>query len=185
MSTRCTITVRDRKGDNESFSVYRHQDGYPEYVVPDLKQALSYAWPLPRFEADDFAAAIIAAFKKPGRYAYPGVGYPEQQGGNIRMSGGRDSHGDTAFHYEIYSEKLSSPWYPGTNRVCVDVYKPTKWDHSDDRGWKRTGKRVYLNASDQAPLITMIPERWDLIEADRVADQHGGWKEIEPGLETP
>jgi hypothetical protein len=70
MSTRCNVIVKDSMS---SIQLYRHCDGYPQGehgVVEALKSALEFAWELPRFEADDFAAAIIRAWKKCGGYIY-------------------------------------------------------------------------------------------------------------------
>ena len=63
MSTRALITVKSR---GETFHIYRHCDGYPQGesgVIRDLKASCKLAWPLPRFEASDFAAAIVATMK--------------------------------------------------------------------------------------------------------------------------
>lgn len=46
-------------------TVYKHHDGYPIGALKAIKNALALAWPLPRFEADEFAAAFVAA-NKPG-----------------------------------------------------------------------------------------------------------------------
>lgn len=101
MSTRAVITVRD---EYDSFSVYRHCDGYPEGkhgVIFALSEVLSFAWELPRFEAADFAAAIIRAWKR-------------EDGGDIYMSKGADYHGDLDYVYEVTFDgelrvKVSSP----------------------------------------------------------------------------
>ena len=81
MGTRSIIVVHD-KDEKKGHCIYRHWDGYPESIIPDLELALPYAWPLPRFEADEFAASIVAAWKKPG----DGKDL-HSQGGNIRLSG--------------------------------------------------------------------------------------------------
>lgn len=70
MATRCNIIVKDKES---KIQLYRHWDGYPEAVVPELEQALQFAWPLPRFDARDFSAAIVRAWK--------------QEGGNIYIDG--------------------------------------------------------------------------------------------------
>ena len=46
--------------------VYQHWDGYPSGVQATIKNTIEsgLAWELPRFEADEFAAAFIAANKK-------------------------------------------------------------------------------------------------------------------------
>lgn len=72
MSTRAMYTfIGDKSGrSREQFHVYKHHDGYPingtSGAVFWLKAALDYAWPLPRYEADDFAAAFVAANKSSG-----------------------------------------------------------------------------------------------------------------------
>ncbi len=66
MSTRSNIITED---NNNRIQLYRHHDGYPhgpEGVLATLERAVSYAWPLPRFEADDFAAALVSAWKNEG-----------------------------------------------------------------------------------------------------------------------
>jgi len=67
MSTQALFTFRDA---NSSFNVYKHHDGYPEGAVLAINNALSYAWPLPRFEADEFAAAFVAGNKGGGGGVY-------------------------------------------------------------------------------------------------------------------
>lgn len=44
-------------------NVYRHCDNYPSGAAEALNAAMAKAWELPRFEADEFAAAFIAANK--------------------------------------------------------------------------------------------------------------------------
>lgn len=139
MSTRCTVTVRDRKDGNHAFTIYRHSDGYPDTphgVLATLKGALSYAFPLPRFEEDDFAAAIVAAWKTPGKmsgtYCY--------QGGDIRLMESRDSCGDSEYHYEIFPD--------GKGRVCVETLRRN--DETDQ--WEPHGAPRFLTAKMQAPV---------------------------------
>ena len=61
MSTRALYTFTD--GDC-SYNVYKHHDGYVSGAARTLKMGLDwFAWQLPRFEADEFAAAFIAAGK--------------------------------------------------------------------------------------------------------------------------
>lgn len=84
MSTRATYEFRDEWG---SHTVYRHHDGYQRGGVQWIANAVPFAWPLPRFEADDFAAAFVAGNK--------------DGGGSVRLTSGRDAHGDTEYHYVI------------------------------------------------------------------------------------
>ena len=89
MGTRCLIQVHD---DHNKISIYRHWDGYPDAVLPDLQKALALAWPLPRFEANEFAAAIVAAFKSGP--------------GNIRIQSDHDIGWDIEWIYKISKNKL-------------------------------------------------------------------------------
>ena len=52
--------------------VYKHHDGYPTGAAAALERAKGFAWPLPRYEGDDFAAAFVAANKMPF-YLQPGM----------------------------------------------------------------------------------------------------------------
>jgi hypothetical protein len=60
MSTRACYTFID---ETEEVHVYKHSDGYPTGAAEFIIAALEFAWPLPRFEADEFAAAFVAANK--------------------------------------------------------------------------------------------------------------------------
>ena len=88
MATRAVIIIKD--GDTQHV-VYRHWDGYPNIdgdgVLPDLKRLLTsgLVWKLPRFEADEFAAGMVALMKQgegnlrlvdPSTYNYRNVGAP-------------------------------------------------------------------------------------------------------------
>lgn len=85
MSTRATYEFKD---EYDSFTIYRHHDGYPEGAYQWIANARKFAWPLPRFEASDFAAAFCAGNATPG-------------GGGVGITTGRDAHGDTVSHYVI------------------------------------------------------------------------------------
>lgn len=84
MSTRATYEFRDGRG---AHTVYQHHDGYPAGGLQWIANAIPLAWPLPRFEADEFAASFIAGNK--------------DRGGSVRLTRGRDAHGDTQFHYVV------------------------------------------------------------------------------------
>ena len=58
MSTRACYTFRD---EHEEFHVYKHSDGYPSGAEKWIRDAACVAWQMPRFEADNFGAAFIAA----------------------------------------------------------------------------------------------------------------------------
>lgn len=62
MSTRACYQFRDADG---LYVVYKHHDGYPGFPGGHghIAAAARLAWALPRFEADEFAAAFVAANK--------------------------------------------------------------------------------------------------------------------------
>jgi len=115
MSTRALITVKD---DHDTFHIYRHSDGYPdtEYgVLADLQRVVEsdQVWPLPRFEADEFAAAIPAVLK--------------ERAGNYRLSTGPEAHGDIEYWYKVY---------PLLGRVVV------KWQGHGEHGETRLTRKA-------------------------------------------
>lgn len=65
MSTRAIYTVIGEKSE-KPVNIYIHSDGYPTGAADHIRNAFEYAWPLPRFEADEFAAALVAGNKKSG-----------------------------------------------------------------------------------------------------------------------
>ena len=60
MSTRAMYSFKDQ---DQEFHVYKHCDGYPSGASEAISAAVGLAWPLPRFEADEFATAFVAANK--------------------------------------------------------------------------------------------------------------------------
>lgn len=107
MSTRANLIIND---EHDTIQLYRHSDGYPEGkygVLEELKKALPFAWPTPRMEATDFAAAIVRAWK--------------ESGGNIHIDGiaelditgrprGGTLHGDIDYFYVITPSKAAEKW---------------------------------------------------------------------------
>jgi len=63
MSTRALYSVFDGSAKLPAANIYIHHDGYPSGALDHIKAALRFAWPLPRFEADEFAAALCAGRK--------------------------------------------------------------------------------------------------------------------------
>jgi hypothetical protein len=64
MSTRAVYTFIDQRAKPKDFiNIYKHHDGDPSGAFESIKAALPHAWALPRFEADDFAAAFVAGNK--------------------------------------------------------------------------------------------------------------------------
>lgn len=68
MSTRAVYTfIGCAEFDRgERHHVYKHCDGYPSGAADAIAAAIPLAWPLPRFEADEFAAAFVAGNKERG-----------------------------------------------------------------------------------------------------------------------
>lgn len=60
MSTRAVFVFKDDRG---TYAIYKHYDGYPSHALKIIAAAEKKAWPLPRFEADEFGAAFVAAAK--------------------------------------------------------------------------------------------------------------------------
>ena len=86
MSTRATFTFADQI---DEVTVYKHHDGYPYGAAVSLMATVQSgrAWPQPRWEASEFAAAFVAANKdKPG---------------GIRILSAWDSAADIEWHYRI------------------------------------------------------------------------------------
>ena len=117
MSTRAMYTFSDDSGANH---VYKHHDGYPYCKFPKgeggglvwIKKSLEYAWELPRFEADEFAAAFVAANKEP------------RQGG-VRLVNKVhpwEFASDCEYWYKV---KIAVPALD----VWVDVYSVTWWEN--------------------------------------------------------
>lgn len=88
MSTRAVYTFKDK---DSTYHVYKHHDNYPSEAYNFIRKALKKAWPLPRFEADEFACAFIAANKK--------------SAGDVRLTTHHEDHGDLAYRYEITLHK--------------------------------------------------------------------------------
>ena len=89
MSTRAVYGFKD---ESSTHWVYVHHDGYPTGAAEKFKVALGskLAWPLPRYEADEFGAAFIAANKT--------------SAGSVRLTSGPEAHGDIEYVYLVSQE---------------------------------------------------------------------------------
>lgn len=108
MSTRATITVAD---EQSSFDIYQHHDGYPEGphgLVRHIAMARRLAWTPPRFEAADFAAAVVAVLK--------------DRGGSTYLTEDASAHADREYHYRI--EPVREDY---RTRVLLTISRPS-WD---------------------------------------------------------
>jgi hypothetical protein len=107
MSTRALYTFIDPEfKDVPPINIYKHHDGYPDGAADHIEAALKYAWELPRFEADEFAAAFCAATKVAGLEAVKD--YPHMRGGGTRVLPSGDPKliapkycSDIEYRYEI------------------------------------------------------------------------------------
>lgn len=57
-------------------------------MLAAIHAAGNYAWKLPRFEADEYAAAFVRSAKEAG-------------GGDVRLTSGPEQHGDLEYVYVV------------------------------------------------------------------------------------
>ena len=133
MSTRACYTFCDPNGSR--YHVYKHHDGYPYHgqrsaidgVLSEcgglvwIENAKPFAWELPRFEADDYAAAFVAANK------------PIDGGGVrlIRTPEPWEFSSDSEYWYKV-SVSSGGP-FPQVTDVYVEVYHVDWWQPYDRR----------------------------------------------------
>lgn len=87
MSTRACYRFVDQNGYEAT--VYIHQDGYPSYAWNYFSRTLrsGLTWPLPRYDAHEFAAAFVSTNKvKPG---------------GVYLTNKWNDHGDLEYLYKL------------------------------------------------------------------------------------
>lgn len=84
MGTHAIVTFKDEDSEH---SVFKHFDGYPRVLLKDIERAKKYAWPLPRFEANEFSAAFVVAIKMENVKSVDNAGYNRDYGGGVRLVG--------------------------------------------------------------------------------------------------
>lgn len=91
MGTRSIWTFKDTF-QTPPVHVYVHYDGYPTGAAGYLEKTLESGrvWPLPRYEADEFAAGFVAAIKSGG--------------GNVRIANRRAAQADVAYGYTVFNK---------------------------------------------------------------------------------
>jgi hypothetical protein len=102
MGTRAIYIFED---EHEEVHVYKHYDNYPQGAVDFIENAKEFAWELPRFEADEFAAAFVAANKN-------------RKGGEVRLVNARFKDRDEMleanhwcdYHYVISKHNSQDLW---------------------------------------------------------------------------
>ena len=88
MSTRAIIHIYD---ELDGFNIYVHSDGWPDNIIPNIKQATKYSWELPRFEASEFATALIKVLKQQPWWVY--------------LMNSTERISDVNYYYEILKEE--------------------------------------------------------------------------------
>lgn len=116
MGTRAVYSFFDNYDPSLTFQkemgyhVYKHWDGYPEGAAGFFANTLEKAWKLPRYEADEFAAAFVAVNKGEG-------------GGNVRLCHSQIEKYDIEYVYEIFRAK--------NQQLIIKAYTVDFWD--DDK----------------------------------------------------
>lgn len=87
MSTRAIIHIYD---ELDGFNIYVQRDGFPQKVKALVEEAKAFAWSLPRFEAWDFATALIKVLK--------------QEPWNIYLINTTESLGTVDYYYQLTSK---------------------------------------------------------------------------------
>lgn len=138
MGTRAIYFFEDR--DGSVYGAYKHYDNYPSGAADFIENAKSYAWKFPRFEADDFAAAFVAANKAEG-------------GGEVRLLQLFDN---TSIDMVMEENKWCDYYYVVTfedQELMVEIWE-TRAFTSEDMGFKKiaemshdTMKQAYREAS--------------------------------------
>ena len=156
MSTRATITVADSR---DSFDIYQHHDGYPEGpfgLVRQLGMAQRLAWDLPRFEAADFAAAIIAVLK--------------DRGGSTYLTADAEAHTDRAFHYRV------EPLRDGVSTQVQLTIAKTTWrvDQADTEMFKGPLTNAIAKSKARESLEMRIVKNEAVAHNEKTAQRHEG-----------
>lgn len=91
-NTRAILTVKD---DQAAFHIRIEPQGDPASIAPLCQKAYLHAWPLPRFEVGDWAAAFLAA-AKPRR-----VNDSVKGGSIMALCGHWRDQGELDYRYEV------------------------------------------------------------------------------------
>jgi len=159
MSTRAVYTFVDN--DGPEIHVYKHHDGYPEGehgAICTIGKALKYAWPLPRFEADEFAASFVASAKVADNDSSPA-------GGVRLLNGGRDVFpGDIAYHYVVTTkdgELFIECRYPGNAKNKHTGALRKRGTLAEMKAWAMKGAKPAKTMSPGKPVIEPVNEAGD------------------------
>ena len=125
------------------YGVYKHYDGYPQGAAAHIENAKAYAWPLPRWEADEFAAAFVAANKNP-------------KGGEVRLLSNFEHTSIPMmmddYHYCDFYYIIS--WDDYDKEMFVTIFESRYDETTETRYWHETASmrhsemlRAYAEAS--------------------------------------
>ena len=129
--------------DGQLHGVYKHYDGYPQGAAAHIEDAKAYAWPLPRWEADEFAAAFVAANKNPkgGEVRL----LPQFEAASINML--MDDYHWCDFYYII-------SWDDYSKEIFVTIFENRYDETTETQYWHETASmrhsemlRAYAEAS--------------------------------------
>lgn len=122
MGTRAVYTF---KSHGEAFHVYKHWDNTPINAAEFIAAALPLAWEVPRFEADEFSAAFIAANKT--------------KEGDIRLIKSPKHCGDASYFYTVGSDEngvvVSAKDYAGKKLFSGTLGAFTTWANAYDEAY--------------------------------------------------
>ena len=123
MGTRAIYQFTDLEDTDDQCFVYKHYDNYPQGAVEFIENAKAYAWELPRFEADEFASAFVAANKNP-------------KGGEVRLVNARfkdreemlEAHDWCDYYYVI-------SFIPQEQALWVEIWESQYMSSRDTCSW--------------------------------------------------
>ena len=126
MGTRAIYIFEDEQdhvGRPNEVYVYKQYDNYPEGAVDFIENAKEFAWELPRFEADEFAASFVAANK-------------DRRGGGVRLVNASFKDRDEMleanhwcdYHYVISKHDIGCD-------LWIEIWQSRYDMDSDDTAW--------------------------------------------------
>lgn len=111
MGTRAVYVFKDIKEDAMFHAVYKHWDSYPAGAAGFFVKALGNSWDLPRYEADEFAAAFVAANKSGP--------------GDVRLTNNPEYHSDLEYVYELFQAK--------NGQLIIQAFSVNFWETNKER----------------------------------------------------
>jgi len=163
MSTRGVFVFADSPAatvnDREARCVYVHHDTYPEGGAAYLAACLSggWVWPLPRYDADEFAAGFAGSIKGTRlanwKARHPGPVPPYVAGGGVCLFKRWDEAGDIEWVY------LLRPMAAGRGQGLRLTVSPVRTVGDKLAEWLSTGEPVF-----SGPLADFLAEHGHAIE---------------------